>query len=90
MAHRSMEGVKERHLEYFRAVSNPLRRDILKALEAGEATIDTLQSRINLDGGTLEWHLDILQHASCVEKESRGGKVFYKITKQGRVVDHFE
>jgi DNA-binding transcriptional ArsR family regulator len=85
-----MEGVKERHLKYFRAVSNPLRRDILKALEGGEATIDTLQSKTNLDGKALEWHLDILQHALCVEKESRGAEVFYKITKQGRIVDHFE
>ena len=85
-----MEGVKERHLKYFRAVSNTLRRDILKALEGGEITIDTLQSRTNLDSKTLEWHLDILQHALCVEKESRGAEVFYKITKQGRIMDHFE
>ena len=90
MAHGSMEGVKERHLEYLRAVSNPLRRDILKALEGGEATIDTLQSRTYLDGGTLEWHLDILQHALCVEKESRGEEVFYRITKEGRVVERLE
>jgi DNA-binding transcriptional ArsR family regulator len=83
-------SISARHLEYLGAVSNPLRRDILKALERGEATIDALQSRTNLDGETLEWHLDILQHALCVEKESRGGEVFYKITKQGRLVDHFE
>jgi DNA-binding transcriptional ArsR family regulator len=52
-----MEGVKERHLKYFRAVSNPLRRDKLKALEGGEATINSLQFRTNLDSKTLEWHL---------------------------------
>lgn len=38
----SMENVKQRHLEYFRAVNNPIRRDILKALEGGEATIEIL------------------------------------------------
>ncbi|MCJ7632034.1 winged helix-turn-helix domain-containing protein [Candidatus Bathyarchaeota archaeon] len=85
-----MEDVRGRHLEYLRAVSNPLRRKILRALEDGETTLETLQSRTNLDGKTLEWHLDVLEHALCVEKESRDGVVFYKITKEGRVVDRLE
>jgi DNA-binding transcriptional ArsR family regulator len=85
-----MEGVRERHLKYFRAISSPVRRDILKALEEGEATIDVLQSRMNLNCKTLEWHLDILQQASCVDRESRGGEVIYRITKQGRIVDRLE
>lgn len=85
-----MEGVKERHLKYFRAISSPLRRDILKVLEEGEATIEALQSRTNLDCKTLEWHLDILQQASCVERESREGEAIYKITRQGRIVDRLE
>jgi DNA-binding transcriptional ArsR family regulator len=55
-------SISARYLEYLGAVSNPLRRDILKTLEGG-AAIDTLQSRTSLDGETLEWHVDILQHA---------------------------
>jgi len=85
-----MRGVKERHLKYFRAVSSPLRREILKALEEGELTMKVLESRTNLDCKTLEWHLDILQQASCVEKENREGEIIYKITKQGRIVDRLE
>lgn len=85
-----MEDVKERHLEYLEAISNPLRREILKVLEGGELTIENLQSRTNLDGKVLEWHLSILEHALCVEKENKDGKVFYKITKEGKIVDRLE
>jgi len=85
-----MRDVRERHLKYFRAVSSPLRRDILKVLEEGELTIEVLRSRTNLDRKILEWHLDVLQQASCVERDRRGGEVIYKITKQGRIVDRLE
>ena len=86
----SLEDVKERHLKYFRAVSSPLRRDILKALDEGELTKEALQSRTNLDCKTLGWHLDILEQASCVEVERRAGEVIYKITRQGRIVERLE
>ena len=83
----SMEGVKERHLKYFRAVSSPLRRSILKALEEGELTIEALEAKTNIDCKTLQWHLDILQQASCVERESRAGEIIYKITRLGRIIE---
>ena len=85
-----MESVRERHLKYFRAVSSPPRRDILKALEEGELTIEVLRSRTNLDCKTLEWHLNVLEQASCVERYSRGEGIIYKITQQGRIVDRLE
>ena len=73
-----------------RAVNNPLRRKILRALKVGDATIETLQSRTGLDAGTLEWHLSILEHGFCVEKEVRDGETLYKLTKEGKVVDYVE
>lgn len=82
-----MKDVRERHREYLEAVSNPLRRRILKALKDGEATLGVLQSRTDLDRKMLEWHLSILEYARCVEKESRGGEILYKITKEGKIVD---
>jgi len=86
----SMEDVREWHREYLEAVSNPLRRGILRALGDGEATMEVLQSRTGLDGKALEWHLSILEHALCVEKENRGGEVLYKITREGKIVDRLE
>ena len=86
----SLEETKEYHLRYLRAVNNPLRRKILRALKVGDATIETLQSRTGLDAGTLEWHLSILEHGFCVEKEVRDGETLYKLTKEGKVVDYVE
>jgi DNA-binding transcriptional ArsR family regulator len=85
-----MENVKELHREYFEAISNPLRREILKAMEDGEVTIEAIRSRTGLDGKTLEWHLDILEHALCIKKENRNGEIFYNITKEGKIVDRLK
>ena len=86
----SLEETREYHLRYLRAVNNPLRRKILMALKAGDATIETLRSRTGLDSGALEWHLSILEHGFCVEKEVRDGETFYKLTQEGKVVGYME
>lgn len=86
----SMDETKKYHIRYLRAVNNPLRRKILRALEEGYASIDTLQSRTGLDPWALEWHLSILEHGFCVEKEVRDETTFYKLTQEGEVVDYLE
>jgi len=86
----SLEETKEYHLRYLRAVNNPLRREILRALKDGDATIEVLQSRTGLDAKALEWHLSILEHGFCVEKEIREGETFYKLTQEGKVVDYVD
>jgi DNA-binding transcriptional ArsR family regulator len=85
-----MEETKKYHLRYLRAVNNPLRRKILRALEEGCASIDTLQSRTCLDPRALEWHLGILEHGFCVEREVRNEKTLYKLTQEGEVVDYID
>jgi DNA-binding transcriptional ArsR family regulator len=86
----SLEKTKEYHLRYLRAVNNPLRRRILWILREGDATIETLQSKMGLDTETLEWHLRMLEDGFCVEKENRDGETFYKLTKEGKVVEYIE
>lgn len=85
-----MEETKEYHTRYLRAVNNPLRREILRALKEGDATLETLQSKTELDANALEWHLGILEHGFCVERENRDGETFYKLTQEGKVVDYVE
>lgn len=86
----SLEETREYHLRYLRAVNNPLRREILRALKDGDATIEALRSRTGLDEKTLEWHLSILEHGFCVEKEIRDGATFYTITQEGKIIDYVE
>lgn len=86
----SLEETKEYHLRYLRAVNNPLRREILRALKEGDATIETLRAKTGLDAKAVQWHLGILEHGFCVEKETRDGETLYKLTKEGKVVDYVE
>jgi len=86
----SIENTRQYHERYFRAINNPLRREILKALKGGCATIEDLQSKTGLESDTLTWHLNILEHDFCVEKEIKKGKQYYKLTQEGKVIDYLE
>jgi DNA-binding transcriptional ArsR family regulator len=85
-----VEKTREYHLRYLRAVNNPIRRKILWALREREATIETLQSKMSLGAETLEWHLRMLEDGFCVEKEEKNGETFYKLTKEGMVVEYMD
>jgi DNA-binding transcriptional ArsR family regulator len=86
----SIEDTKQYHERYLIAINSPLRRKILRALNEGDATIEDLESRTRLDKENLKWHLSILEHGFCVEKDNKQGKVTYKLTQEGRVVDYME
>lgn len=84
----SEEETKEFHERYLRAVSSPLRRRILGALNEGEATIEELEAKTGLDNLSLKWHLSVLESGFCVEKQNKQGKLTYKLTQEGKVVDY--
>jgi DNA-binding transcriptional ArsR family regulator len=69
------------------AVSSPLRREILKVLRKGSASIEQLQNATKLERATLEWHLSILEHGFCIEKVYAQARK-YKLTQEGKVVDY--
>jgi len=87
---KSIEETRQYHTRYLRAINSPLRRKILRALNKGYATIEDLQSTTGLDNETLKWHLSVLEHGFCVEKDIKQGKLVYKLTQEGRVVDYME
>lgn len=87
---RTMDETKGYHVRYLRAINNPLRRSILRALKEGKATIESLQSKTELDTKMLGWHLSILKNGFCVEKETRDNKIFFKLTQEGKVVDYID
>lgn len=84
---RSLEETKEFHVRYLRAVNSPLRRKILLALKEGEANLQVLQARTGMRAEELDWHLRILEYGFCVEHEVRSNDTFYRLTKEGNVVD---
>lgn len=85
-----MEETKEYHVRYLRAINSPVRREILRALKEGEATVEALAERTGMEDKSLTWHLSLLEHGFCVEKRERGGEVVYVLTQEGRVVDYVD
>lgn len=86
----SIEENREYHTRYLRAINSPVRRKILRALNEGYATVEDVQLITGLDNETLKWHLSVLEHGNCVEKTNKQGKLVYKLTKEGEVVDYLE
>lgn len=86
----SMEETKERHRRYLRAVNNPLRRRILRALKEGYGTMESLVARLGVDGKTVDWHMRILEDGYCVERAEEDGGTRYVLTQEGLVVDYVE
>ena len=87
---KSIEETRRYHLLYLRAVSNPLRRRMLRAIRDGCGTIEDLRSATGLNTDAVKWHLSVLEHGFCVEKDVEDGKIFYKLTREGRVIDYLD
>ena len=84
----SMEETRDRHVRYLRAVNNPVRRDILRALKEGSNTIELLSDVTSLDAKTLDWHLEILEYGFCVESKGEAGERVFELTQEGLVIDY--
>jgi predicted transcriptional regulator len=82
--------MKVSHELYLRAVNNPLRRSILAALTRGNASIEELKTKTNLDVVTLKWHLNVLISGLCVEKGDENGELVFQLTKYRKVVDYLK
>lgn len=83
----SGEETKVYHQRYLRAMNNPLRRKILRVLNDGKISFEDLAIKTGLDKSALEWHLSVLENGFCVEKESHEGKLFFWLTREGKVVN---
>ena len=78
------------HERYLRAVNNPLRRQILVALNKGSSTIHELLAKTGLEVITLRWHLSVLEHGFCIEKQDSQGILVYTLTQEGKVVNYIK
>ena len=86
----SIEETTLFHTRYLRAINSPLRRKILRLLNEGHSSAEQLQTKISLDMATLKWHLDILEHGFCIEKQINQGKLVYNLTQEGKVINFFD
>lgn len=65
--------------EFFKAISDPSRRRILKILQGGSKTAGELAEAFEFTKGSLSHHFNVLKAAALVRCERRGQQIVYSL-----------
>ena len=65
--------------ETFKALSDPVRRDILEMLKKGRMSAGDIGSNFDMTGATISYHLNILKKAELVRESKEKNFVFYEL-----------
>lgn len=65
--------------ETFKALSDPVRREILTLLKAGRMSAGEIGSHFDMTGATVSYHLNILKKADLVYEEKEKNFVYYSL-----------
>ncbi|MBR3601231.1 MAG: winged helix-turn-helix transcriptional regulator [Lachnospiraceae bacterium] len=65
--------------ESFKALSDPVRRDILEMLKKGRMSAGDIGSNFDMTGATISYHLNILKKAGLVKETKQKNFVFYEL-----------
>lgn len=63
----------------FKALSDPIRRDILALLRAGPLAAGDIASHFDVSGATISHHLSILRDAGLVLDDRQGKYIYYEL-----------
>jgi ArsR family transcriptional regulator, arsenate/arsenite/antimonite-responsive transcriptional repressor len=63
----------------FKALSDPTRREILRALRRGERSAGELAELFSLSKSTLSGHFAVLKAADLVQTERQGTSIVYRL-----------
>ena len=65
--------------ETFRALSDPVRRDILMLLRKGRLSAGEIASHFDMTGATISYHLSQLKKAGLITEEREKNFIFYTL-----------
>ena len=65
--------------ETFKALSDPIRRDILTLLKNGRLSAGEIGSHFDMTGATISYHLGILKKAGLVYESREKNFIFYEL-----------
>lgn len=65
--------------ETFKALSDPIRRDILTLLKSGRLSAGEIGSHFDMTGATISYHLSILKKAGLVFESREKNFIFYEL-----------
>ena len=75
-----MKGVYDMGFaDTFKALSDPVRRDILEMLKKGRMSAGDIGSNFDMTGATISYHLNILKKAELVRESKEKNFVFYEL-----------
>ena len=63
----------------FKALSDPVRRDMLTMLKSGRMSAGEIGSHFDMTGATVSYHLNILKKADLVFEEKEKNFVYYSL-----------
>lgn len=63
----------------FKALSDPVRREILQLLKSGKMSAGKIGSHFNMTGATVSYHLKILKKADLIWETKVKNYVYYEL-----------
>ncbi|MCF0113881.1 MAG: winged helix-turn-helix transcriptional regulator [Erysipelotrichaceae bacterium] len=67
------------YAETFKALSDPVRRDILQLLKQGRMSAGEIGSHFEMSGATISYHLSILKKADLVYERKEKNYIYYAL-----------
>lgn len=65
--------------ETFKALSDPVRREILQLLKSGRLSAGEIAGNFDMTGATISYHLSILRKADLVRESKEKNFVYYEL-----------
>lgn len=65
--------------ETFKALSDPIRREILEMLKKGQLSAGEIGSHFDMTGATISYHLSILKKAGLVKENKNKNFIYYEL-----------
>ena len=65
--------------ETLKAISDPVRRDILQMLKNGKKSAGEIGEHFNLTGATVSYHLAKLKKADLIAEEKQKNFIYYEL-----------
>ncbi|MFX0018789.1 MAG: hypothetical protein ACFFAK_09520 [Promethearchaeota archaeon] len=93
---KTLDGNRYYHGLYLKAVNHPIRREILEVINKSNNISRSklfeilLENEVINDLSVLDYNIDFLIKALCIEKEVRNEEIIYSITQSGKVVEYLK
>ena len=65
--------------ETFKALSDPVRRDILELLKKGPLSAGEIETHFDMTGATISYHLKILKQADLIFESKDKNYIYYQL-----------